>query len=123
MAKRKKGNWINKDELLKSHEKICWAKRKNVQLFNNGVSEDKKAKCTKKCARKRKPKFENSRNCLKTTQLENKASDIEQNKIDIDRIKGNHSELLKRSKSILKHSKYLKVKGIIFLVKKLIRPY
>ena len=35
-------------------------------------SEDKKAKGTKKCTIKRKLKFENYKNCLEATQLDNK---------------------------------------------------
>ena len=35
-------------------------------------SEDKKAKDTKKCVIKRKLEFENCKNCLETTQHENK---------------------------------------------------
>ena len=35
-------------------------------------SEDKKAKDTKKCVIKRKLKFENYKNCLEATQLDNK---------------------------------------------------
>ena len=34
--------------------------------------EDKKAKGTKKCVVKRKLKFENNKNCLEATQIENK---------------------------------------------------
>ena len=40
-------------------------------LIDDG-SEDKKAKGTKKCVIKRKLKFENYKNCLEATQLENK---------------------------------------------------
>ena len=36
------------------------------------ASEDKKAKDTKKCVIKRKLKFENYKNCLEATHLENK---------------------------------------------------
>ena len=36
------------------------------------ASEDKKAKGTKKCVIKRKLKFENYKNCLEATHLENK---------------------------------------------------
>ena len=50
-------------------------------------SEDKKAKGTRKCLIKRKPKFENFRNCLEATQLETERNYIEKNKIDIDSIK------------------------------------
>ena len=40
-------------------------------LIDDG-SEDKKVKGTKKCVVKRKLKFENYKNCLEATQLENK---------------------------------------------------
>ena len=40
-------------------------------LIDDG-SEDKKAKCTKKCVIKRKLKFENYKNSLEATQLDNK---------------------------------------------------
>ena len=40
-------------------------------LIHDG-SEDEKAKDTKKCALKRKLKFENHKNCLEATQVENK---------------------------------------------------
>ena len=42
-------------------------------LLDDG-SEDKKAKGTKKCVIKRKLKFENCRNYLEATQLDNKIS-------------------------------------------------
>ena len=47
-------------------------------------SEVKKAKGTKKCVIKRKLKFENYKNCLKATQLDNKIKYREKNKINID---------------------------------------
>ena len=50
-------------------------------------SEDKKPKGTKKCLIKRKLKFENYKNCLESTQLENKISCLEKNKIKIDSLK------------------------------------
>ena len=56
-------------------------------LIDDG-SEDKQAKDTKKC--------------LETTQLENKANHLEKNKINIGRIKENHKEFIKNNKSILK---------------------
>ena len=51
------------------------------------ASEDKTAKGTKKCVIKRKLKFENYKNCLEATQLENKINHLEKNQIDIDSIK------------------------------------
>ena len=44
----------------------------------------KKAKVTKNCVIKRKLKFENYKNCLEATQLENKINHLEKNKVDID---------------------------------------
>ena len=41
--------------------------------------EDKKAKDTKKCVIKRKLAFQNYKNCLETTQLDNKINDLEKN--------------------------------------------
>ena len=55
----------------------------------------KKAKGTKKCVIKRKLKFENYKNCLEATQLEN---DLERNKIELNSIK----EFIKNNQSILK---------------------
>ena len=64
-------------------------------------SEDNKAKGAKKCAIKRKIKFENCKNFLEATQLENKINYIEK-KTDIDSIKENHKEFIKNNKSKLK---------------------
>ena len=50
-------------------------------------SEDKKAKGTKKFVMKRKLKFENYKNCLEATQLENKINYLEKNKINVDSLK------------------------------------
>ena len=66
-------------------------------LIDDGI-EDKKAKSTKKCVIKRKLKFQNYKNCLEATQLENKINYLEKNKIDIDNIK----EFIKINKSIIK---------------------
>ena len=49
-------------------------------------NEDKKAKGTKLCVIKRKLKFENYKNCLEATQLENKINYLEKNKIDINSV-------------------------------------
>ena len=47
-------------------------------LIDDG-KEDKKAKGTKKCVIKRKLKFENYKNCLEATQLDNKIKYLEKN--------------------------------------------
>ena len=54
-------------------------------LLDDG-NKDKKAKDTKKCVIKRKLKFENYKNCLEATQLDDKINHPENNKIDIDSI-------------------------------------
>ena len=52
-------------------------------LIDDNDTEDKKAKCTKKCVIKRK--LENYTNCLEATQLENKINHLDKkNQIDID---------------------------------------
>ena len=61
-----------------------------------------KKKRHKICVIKRKLKFENHKNCLEATQLENKMNYLEKNKTDIDGIKENHKEFIKSSKSIFK---------------------
>ena len=43
------------------------------------VSEDKKAKSTKKCLIKRKLKFENYKNCVEATQLDCKIKYLQKN--------------------------------------------
>ena len=86
-------------------------------LIGDGI-EDKKAKDTKKCGIKRKLKFENCKNCLEATQLDNKINYLERNKIDIDSCfcyKIKHKEFIKINKT------FLKVKFIMFLLKKLSR--
>ena len=45
----------------------------------------KKAIGTKKCVIKRKRKFEDYKNCLEVTQVENKINHLEKNEIDVDR--------------------------------------
>ena len=52
-------------------------------LIDDG-SEDEKAKGTIKCVIKRKLKFEDYKNCLKATQLENKINHLEKNEIGAD---------------------------------------
>ena len=67
--------------------KFVGLRAKTYSYLRDDGSVDKKAKGTKKCIIKRKVKFENSKNCLEATQLENKINYLEKNKIDIDSIK------------------------------------
>ena len=50
---------------------------------------------------KRKLKFENYKNCLEATQLENKINHLEINKADMNNIKINYKEFIKSNKLIL----------------------
>ena len=52
-------------------------------LIDDG-REDKKAKGTKKCVIKKKLKFENYKNCLEATQLQNQINDLEKYKINVN---------------------------------------
>ena len=88
-----------KDELgRKIMTKFVRLRAKTYSYLIEGGSEDKKAKGTKKCVIKRKLKFENYKNCVEATQLENKINYLEKNKIDINSIK----EFIKNNKPILK---------------------
>ena len=92
-----------KDELgRKIMAKFVGLRAKTYMYLRDDNSEDKKAKSTKKCVIKRKLKFENYKNCLEETHLENKINHLEKNKIDIDFIKENHKEFIRNNKSILK---------------------
>ena len=47
----------------------------------------------------RKLKFENCKNCLEATQLENKINHLEKNKTDINNFKENHKEFINNNKT------------------------
>ena len=64
-------------------------------------SEDRKAKGTKMCAIKRKLKFEDYKNCLEATELENKINHLENNETDVNSLKID-KQFIKRNKLILK---------------------
>ena len=64
--------------------KFVGLRAKTYSYLIDNSSEDEKGKSTKKCVIKRKLNFENYKNCLKATQLENKINHLEKNKIDID---------------------------------------
>ena len=76
-----------KDELGgKIMTKFIGLRGKTYSYLIDDGSEDKKAKGTKKCVIKTKHKFENYKNCLEATQLENEINYLENNKIDIDSV-------------------------------------
>ena len=88
--------------------KFVGLRAKTYSYLADDSSEDKKAKGTKKCVIKRKFTFENYKNCLEATQLENKISYLQKNQIDIDSIKKDHKELIKNHKLILQTQQGLK---------------
>ena len=57
-----------------------WSYKISLSLIDDS-NEDKKAKDTKTCVMKRKLKFENYKNCLEATQLENKINYLEKIKL------------------------------------------
>ena len=65
-------------------------------FLTDDSNEDKKAKGTKNCVTKRKFKFENYKNCLETNQLDNKINYLEKNNINLDSLKKDHKELMKK---------------------------
>ena len=88
-----------KDELGgKITIKFAKLRAKTYNYFIDDVSEDKKAKGTKKSVIKRKLKFENYKNCLEATQLENKIKHLAKSEVNIDSFfcyKRNHKEFIK----------------------------
>ena len=77
-GKNKKVFGLMKDELGgKIMTKFVRLRAKTYNYLIDDDSEDKKAKTTKTCVIKRKVKFENYRNCLEATKLENKINYIE----------------------------------------------
>ena len=85
-GKNLKNNWINerwiREEFVALREKTYSLSLIVVYLIDNG-NEDKKANSTKMSVIKRKLKFEDSINCLKANQLENKITHLEKNEIEI----------------------------------------
>ena len=85
--------------------------------LKDNSDENRKSKGTKTCVIKRKLRFEDYKNCLEAAQIENKINHLEKNKIDLDSLTKDQKEFIKNNK----HNKYLEVKSIMSLLKKLIR--
>ena len=81
--------------------KLVGLRAKTYSYLIDDSNEHKKAKNTKECVIKRKLIFENYKNCLEATQLENKINHLEKNKTDIDQIKENHKQFIINNKSVL----------------------
>ena len=104
-GKNKKVIELMKNELGgKTITKFVGLRAKAYSYLLDDSSADKKAKSSKKCLIKRKFKFENYKNCLEATQLENKIHHLQKNKIDKDSFfcyKREHKEFIRKNKSIL----------------------
>ena len=86
---KKKVIGLTKDELgEKIITKFVGLRAKTYSYLIDQGSEGKETKGTKKCVIKRKI-LGNYKKCLEATQLENKISYLEQNKIDIEFIRNN----------------------------------
>ena len=95
-GKNKKVTGLMKDELVgKIMTYFVGLRAKTCSYLIDDGSEDKKVKGTKMCVIKRKLKFENYKNCLEATQLENKINHLEKNKINRDSINKNHKEFIR----------------------------
>ena len=82
-GKYKKVIELMKDELSgKIMIEFVGTRAKAYSYVIDDGSEDKKAKGAKKYVIKIKLKFENYKNCLEATQLENKIKHLEKNKIE-----------------------------------------
>ena len=110
-GKNKKVIALMKDELGgEIMTKFVGVRAKTYSYLIDDGSEDKKANGTTKFVIKRKLKFENYKNCVEATQLENKINYLEKNKIYMDSVK----EFIKTINQYKKCSKDLKVKGTMF---------
>ena len=77
-----------KDELgRKLMTKFVRLRAKTYSYLMDSHSKDENTKGTKKCVIKRKPKFENYKNCLEATLLQSKINYLKKNKINRDSLK------------------------------------
>ena len=69
---------------------------KHIAIQQKTTIKIKKSKDTKKCVIKPKLIFEDYKNCLETTQIENKKKNIEKkkNETDIDNLRENNKEFI-----------------------------
>ena len=116
LPKGKKKNLIGliKDKLGgKIMAKFVGLRAKAYSYLIDNSSEDKKAIGRKKCAMKRKLRFENYKNSLEASQADNKIKELEKYNIN--------TQLIRNNKWILKIQQSFKSKGRVFLLKNLIR--
>ena len=91
-----------KDELVgKIMTKYVELREKTSSYLTDEGSGNKKTKDTKKCVWK-KLLFENYKNSLEATRIENKMNYLEKNKTNIDSLKKNHKKFILDNKLMLK---------------------
>ena len=71
---------MNDDLCGKIMTKFVWLRAKTYSYLIDDGSEIKKGKDAKKCVTKRKLKFENYKNSLEATQLDNRINYLDKNK-------------------------------------------
>ena len=87
MGKNKKVIGMMKNELGGKIRKFVGLRPKTSSYLKDSNDECKKAKCTKKCILKRKLKFKDCKNCLKTSQIVNIVNYVEKKRINVDGLK------------------------------------
>ena len=91
-----------KDELAgQIMNKFVGLRAKTYSYLKDNNDEDKKAKGTKKCVIKRKLKFEDYKSYLEAGQIENKINRLEKNKIDVDSLKEDLKEFIKKNNKLI----------------------
>ena len=88
-------------------KEIFGLRAETYSYWKDNNDEDKKAKCTKKCVIKRKLKFQDYKNCLESSQIENKINHLEKNKIDVGSLE-DQKEFIKNNKLVLKTQRRFK---------------
>ena len=81
--------WTNPEKFIGLRAKTC-------SYLKDNHKEDKKAKGTKKCVRKRNLKFWDYKKCLKASQIEIQINYLEKKKNDVDCLKEDKKRIAKK---------------------------
>ena len=77
-------------------KKFVGLRGKTYSYLKDNNDEDEKAKYIKRCFIKRKLKFKDYKKCLKVSQIENKINYLEKKEIDVDCLKEDTKEFVKK---------------------------
>ena len=77
-------------------KKFVGLREKTYSYLKDNNDEDEQAKDRKKCVIKRKLKFKDYKKCLKVSQIENKINYLEKKEIDVDCLKEDKKEFVKK---------------------------